>query len=29
MDNIVDKVTKLCNRICSGNYPITILKVYN
>lgn len=29
MGNIVDKVIKLCNRICSGNYPITILKVYN
>lgn len=29
MNNLVDKVIKLCDRICSGNYPITILKIFN
>ena len=29
MINIVEKVIKLCDRICDGNYPITTLRVFN
>lgn len=28
MNNLVEKVIKLCNRICDGNYPINNLGVY-
>lgn len=28
MTNLVEKVIKLCDRICSGNYPINNLRVY-
>lgn len=28
MENLVEKVIKLCNRICEGNYPINSLGVF-